>query len=223
MVTDALQDALDALVACLADTPEPERVNVLNHVREALHAVSPVTSNPVDLVRWVPLDRVKANHYNPNAVAKNEMRLLYVSLKHDGFTQPVVTVREGDRYVIVDGFHRYFSLRSYTDLQESTGGLLPVVVLDKGMNDRMASTVRHNRARGKHSLTGMASMVFQMLDNGWKDEGICAELGMEAEELIRLKHVTGFSKLFENTEYRRAWETRRQIEERRKWEAEHEQ
>lgn len=101
--------------------------------------------------------------------------------------------------------------RDHEDIRESTGGLLPVVVLEKGLNDRMASTVRHNRARGKHNVTGMASMVFAMLDGGWDDAAICAEMGMEADELLRLKHVTGFSKLFADVKYRKAWETKRQI------------
>jgi len=169
--------------------------------------------HPVSDVRWVPIEQVHANDYNPNSVAKNEMRLLYASIKHDGYTQPVVTVydEERDRYVIVDGFHRYSVMKTNEDVYESTGGLLPIVVIDKSINDRMASTVRHNRARGKHSVAGMGNMVFHMLDNGWSDEQICAELGMEADELLRLKHVTGFSKLFENVEYRRAWESKRQL------------
>ena len=186
----------------------------LREMREALHQLSPTKEQPVDLIRWVPIERVHANDYNPNSVARNEMRLLYTSIKHDGYTQPVVTVydEENDRYVIVDGFHRYTTMRSNADIRESTGGLLPIVVIDKEINDRMASTVRHNRARGKHSVSGMASMVFSMLENGWADEAICNELGLEADELIRLKHVTGFSKLFENVEYKRAWETKNMIQ-----------
>jgi ParB-like chromosome segregation protein Spo0J len=172
-----------------------------------------IEDHPVGKVQWVPISKVHANDYNPNAVAKNEMRLLYTSIKHDGYTQPVVTVydAENDRYVIVDGFHRYTIMMLYADIRESTGGLLPVVVLDKPINDRMASTVRHNRARGKHSIKGMASMVFSMLNNGWSDEAICAEIGVEPDELLRLKHVTGFSKLFENVDYRAAWMTKNQI------------
>ncbi len=187
----------------------------LNAIREFIHRdLSPLASQPVDFVRLVPIEKVKANDYNPNSVAKNEMRLLYVSILHDGYTQPVVTVydEKEDMYVIVDGFHRYTTMRLNEDIRERNGGLLPVVVIDKSINDRMASTVRHNRARGKHSVGGMANMVFSMLENGWSDEAICAELGLEADELIRLKHVTGFSKLFEDVEYRRAWETRKQIE-----------
>lgn len=169
---------------------------------------------PVSNVRWIKIEKVQANDYNPNSVAKNEMQLLYVSILHDGYTQPVVTVydEKNDKYVIVDGFHRYLIMKTHPDIYARTEGRLPVVVIEKDINDRMASTIRHNRARGKHSVAGMGNMVFEMLDNGWKDDAICAELGMEADELIRLKHITGFSKLFENIEYRKAWETKKQIQ-----------
>lgn len=203
----------------LQDLPPTEAADLLNDIRAEAHALGPHANQPVSNVQWVPIEKVTANDYNPNTVAANEMRLLYVSIEHDGYTQPVVTVRDDDRglFVIVDGFHRYLTLKTSPDLLERTHGRLPIVVIDKPENDRMASTVRHNRARGKHSVDGMADMVFQMLDNGWNDEAICAELGMEADELVRLKHVTGFSKLFESVEYRKAWETRRQIRLRREY------
>lgn len=195
----------------------------LADLRQVLHELSPYAAQPVDLVRWVPLAQVQANDYNPNAVAKTEMRLLYVSIEHDGYTQPVVTIYDEtiDKYVIVDGFHRYFVMKTNADIYERTGGMLPVVVIEKDINDRMASTVRHNRARGKHSVAGMSSMVFEMLDNGWNDADICNELGMEPEELLRLKHITGFSKLFANQEYRHSWMTKKQILLRKKWTEEH--
>lgn len=179
-----------------------------------------VGHNPVAHVRWVPIERVRANDYNPNSVALMEMQLLYVSIKHDGFTQPVVTIydQDHDRYVIVDGFHRYMVMKRYRDIYEANGGLLPVVVIDKPINDRMASTIRHNRARGKHSVDGMSALVVSLLHNGWQDPQICDELGLEAEELIRLKHLTGYAKFFVDGQYSRALETRRQIEERLKYE-----
>lgn len=191
----------------------PDKQAFMRDLRDFLHDLSPQKAQPVDNIRWVPIEKVHANDYNPNSVAKNEMKLLHTSISHDGYTQPVVTVYdpENDRYVIVDGFHRYTTMRLHADIREKCNGLLPIVVIDKDINDRMASTVRHNRARGKHSVSGMANMVFQMLENGWDDEAICAELGLEADELLRLKHVTGFSKLFEGIEYRKAWETRDQI------------
>lgn len=195
----------------------------LAELRQVLHELSPYATQPVDFVRWIPISQVQANDYNPNSVAKTEMRLLYVSIEHDGYTQPVVTVYDEDtgKYVIVDGFHRYFVMKTNADIMERTGGYLPIVVLEKDINDRMASTVRHNRARGKHSIAGMSSMVFDMLDNGWQDADICNELGMEPEELLRLKHITGFSKLFKDVEYNRAWKTRNQIRLEQQWKQEH--
>ena len=189
------------------------RLEAIEQAREALHNLSPVCGQPVDRIRWVPVDMVEPNDYNPNSVAKVELGLLYTSILHDGYTQPVVTIwdAEKEKYVIVDGFHRYFTCRNNQDIRDRNLGYLPVVVLDKPINDRMASTVRHNRARGKHSIDGMSNMVFQMLENGWSESEICAELGMEAEEVLRLKHITGFSKLFEDVEYKKAWESKVQL------------
>lgn len=186
----------------------------IDHLRDILHELSPTRSQPVDRVRWVPLDQVEPNDYNPNHVAETEMALLLRSVLADGYTQPIVTIYDPDkaRYVIVDGFHRHRIMTVNADVRERCGGLVPIVVIDKPINDRMASTVRHNRARGRHSIGGMSAMVFAMLDNGMDDAAICNELGMEAEELLRLKHITGFSKLFANTEYNRAWVTKNQVQ-----------
>jgi len=169
---------------------------------------------PIDNVKWIPLNKVEANDYNPNQVAINELRLLYTSIKHDGYTQPIVTIydKERDKYIIVDGFHRHLVMLKNKDIFDLNNGKLPCVVIDKEINDRMASTIRHNRARGKHQVSGMADMVFKLLDNGWNDENICKELGLEAEELLRLKHITGFSKLFENVNYRKSWETKKMLQ-----------
>ena len=186
-----------------------------------MSAAPDLSHNPISRVQWVPIEQVYANDYNPNSVALMEMRLLYVSIKHDGFTQPVVTVRdpERDRYIIVDGFHRYSIMKRYPDIHALNHGLLPIVVIDKGVNDRMASTIRHNRARGKHSIDGMSALVIEMLSNGWGDQRVCEELGLEKQELIRLKHITGYAKFFAGGGYSHAMETNRQIEERLKHEA----
>lgn len=211
MVGESVLSVLGGEIGAMQDPSA--RMQAINAVRALLHQLSPVQAQPVDLVQWVPIDKVEANDYNPNAVAPIEMRLLYVSIEHDGYTQPVVTVYDAarDKYVIVDGFHRYYTMMANPDIAARTFGLLPVVVIQKDINDRMAATVRHNRARGKHSVNGMANMVFSMLENGWGDDEICNELGMEPEELLRLKHVTGFSKLFSDVEYSRAWKTKNQI------------
>lgn len=216
-MNDNIQQIMKLITEGLAVTENAHEY--IQSIRNEIHKVAPNQSQPIDCVRWVPIENVIANDYNPNSVARNEMKLLYTSIDHDGYTQPVVTVQDPEtgKYVIVDGFHRYTTMKLYADLQEKTGGLLPIVVIDKPINDRMASTVRHNRARGKHSITGMASMVFKMLDNGWEDAAICNELGLESDELVRLKHVTGFSKLFENINYRKAWETRSQLDIKKKY------
>lgn len=210
--TDPLFDLIESRISAFEDDPIGQ-MQELHRIREILHELSPNKDMPIDLIHWVPVEKVQANDYNPNAVPKTEMNLLYVSVKNDGYTQPVVTIYDEkiDKYVIIDGFHRYSTLRNNADLQERTHGLLPIVVLRKDINDRMASTVRHNRARGKHSVEGMSNMVYEMLKNGWKDEDICNELGMSADELVRLKHVTGFSKLFKDAQFRKEWKTKSQL------------
>jgi hypothetical protein len=190
-----------------------EKFKFLNDLKEFLHREISEIKQPIDFVRWIPLEQVEPNDYNPNSVAKVEMGLLYKSIKHDGYTQPIVTIfdEEKQKYVIVDGFHRYFTAKTNKDILERNLGHLPCVVIEKDINERMAATVRHNRARGAHSVTGMGSMVFEMLQNGWTDEEICNHLGMEPEEILKLKHITGFSKLFKDVEYNKSWQTKRMI------------
>ena len=180
-----------------------------------------IKDQPIAKVEWIPIEKVHANNYNPNSVATPEMKLLYVSVKKDGYTQPVVTIydEKKDRYVIVDGFHRYSIMRRFKDIYASCEGKLPCVVLyGKTMNDLMASTIRHNRARGKHSVQGMSNIVMEMLLNGASDYEVCNELGLEAEELIRLKYITGYAKLYENNEYSKAAYSEKQVQEMKKWE-----
>lgn len=182
-----------------------------------------IKDQPISEVQWIPIEKVHANDYNPNSVATQEMKLLYVSVKKDGYTQPVVTIydEKKDRYVIVDGFHRYSIMRRYKDIYASCEGKLPCVVLkNKTINDLMASTIRHNRARGKHSVAGMSNIVMEMLMNGASDLEVCNNLGLEAEELVRLKYITGYAKLYENHEYSRAAISEKQAKEKAKWESE---
>ena len=201
----AIQDHIEA-----AESPQ----DAIRDLRAYLHTLSPCKAHPVDHVQWIPIDQVQANNYNPNKVATKEMQLLLVSIEADGYTQPcVVYWEEAEQvYIIVDGFHRYSVMRANEELRATTGGLLPCVVLDCGLADRMASTVRHNRARGKHSVQGMAALVYSMLEEGKEDAEICNQLGMEAVELVRLKHITGYSKLYADCNYSPAWCTTAQIE-----------
>lgn len=209
-----LDELTDAVTALIEDSDDP--YVAANAVRRAVAEATPIEDNPVDLIQWVPVENVRANDYNPNEVADREMQLLKKSITEDGYTQPVVVVRdetaELPRYEIVDGFHRYLVMKRNDDIYERSDGHLPVTVIDKPMNARRASTIRHNRARGKHSVSGKGQVVFDMLDDGWSDERICEELGMEPEELARLKHTTGFSKLFDDTEYQMAWKATHQLE-----------
>lgn len=189
------------------------KVKFVEELREFIHRELSTINQPVDYVRWVNLTDVEPNDYNPNSVAKVEMGLLYKSIKHDGYTQPIVTIwdEEKKKYIIVDGFHRYYTAYQNKDILNRNKGCVPIVVIEKDINERMAATVRHNRARGEHSVQGMSSMVFDMLQNGWSDEDVCNHLGMEAEEILKLKHITGFSKLFENVEYKQSWETKNML------------
>lgn len=195
------------------------KIDYMNSLSREIAKLSPLHGMPVSSVQWLPVSEVEPNDYNPNAVAPKEMKLLHTSISHDGYTQPVVVIYDPERgkHIIVDGFHRWSTCRLNEDIQERTFGRVPVVVMEKDINDRMASTVRHNRARGKHSIQGMGDMVFAMLDNGMKDAEVCNELGLEPEELIRLKDTTGFSYLFDGKDYNRAWVTKRMNELRREY------
>lgn len=163
--------------------------------------------SPVYDVRSVPIDKVTANDYNPNSVAPPEMELLETSIWEDGYTQPIVTVRDYDSgtYVVVDGFHRYLTLKNSKRINERENGMLPVVVLDKDVSDRMASTIRHNRARGTHNIELMSTIVSELVDMGKGDAWICRHIGMSKDELLRLKQITGIAALFQNEEFSKSW------------------
>lgn len=164
--------------------------------------------SPVYNVRRIPIERVTANDYNPNSVAPPEMELLETSIWEDGYTQPIVAVynNEEDNYVVVDGFHRYLTLRNSERIYKREKGMIPVVVLDKDMSDRMASTIRHNRARGSHNIELMSTIVAELVEMGKGDRWICQHIGMSADELLRLKQITGLSALFQNEEFSKSWE-----------------
>lgn len=185
-----------------------DKTRFLNEIRSFLSSLSPEKINPVDCVLWVDKEMVVANNYNPNHVADKEMRLLYTSVREDGYTMPIVTIWDEklQKYVIIDGFHRNLVIRKFADINERCGGKLPIVVLDKDIDQRMASTVRHNRARGSHSVDGMVNIVFNMLRDGVSEREICEKLGMEQKELVKLKYVTGFAKIFKNYKYSAAIE-----------------
>jgi len=185
----------------------------LNAIREALHGVSPFKAEPVDFVRWERAERVHGNEWNPNTVAPPEMRLLERSIAADGYTQPIVACpiseEEGEPVVVVDGFHRHRVGKESPEVQARIRGYLPVVRLGAERHNRkdlMASTIRHNRARGKHGVAKMTSIVGDMVTLGWNDLKISQELGMDLDEVLRLKQVSGLASLFADREFSEAWE-----------------
>lgn len=163
--------------------------------------------SPVYNVLRIHADKIQANDYNPNSVAPPEMALLETSIWEDGYTQPVVTFydSENDKYIVVDGFHRYTVLRTSKRIFEREEGYLPIVVINKEIGDRMASTIRHNRARGSHNLDLMSNIVSELVEMGKGDAWICKHIGMSIDELLRLKQITGLASLFQNESFSKTW------------------
>ena len=164
--------------------------------------------SPVYNVIAVPIEKVKPNNYNPNKVAPTEMKLLYESIKEDGYTMPIVCYysKAKDYYLIVDGFHRYQIMLDYPDIYEREHGLLPVSVINKPLDKRMASTIRHNRARGSHDVDLMSNIVKELHELGRSDEWISKHLGMDKDEILRLKQITGIAALFRDVKFGQAWQ-----------------
>lgn len=198
----AIFEELDSF--CIQD-----KVEAINLIREALLPYSPFKNEPVDCVRWIKSDLVNANDYNPNSVAPPEMKLLEHSITEDGYTQPIVSWSRDGIYEVVDGFHRHRVGKESETVRARVHGYLPAVVINSNRqdkNDRMASTIRHNRARGEHKVESMSEIVVELKRRFWSDAKIAQELGMEPDEVLRLQQVTGLSGLFADSEFSEAWE-----------------
>lgn len=187
-----------------------EKIDAINTVKKMLHNISPFKSEPVDCVLWVKNETVYANDYNPNSVAPPEMELLRLSISNDGYTQPIVSMegQNGNREVI-DGFHRNRVGKECKDIQERVKGYLPVVTIrdsQSDINNRVASTIRHNRARGKHKVESMSDIVVDLKKRNWSDEKISKELGMDRDEVLRLSQISGLIELFNDKDFSSAWE-----------------
>jgi len=211
MTTTPAHDVAATVIAAaqaLADLPVQDRIDALNEIRRALHQLSPLAEHPIDCVLWVPADSVHGNAYNPNSVAPPEMRLLERSIEADGYTQPIVAWEDGDQLEVVDGFHRHLVGKSPA-VSERLHGRLPVTIANADrtdLPDRMASTIRHNRARGEHSVAGMSEIVLELARRGKTDEWIGRELGMDQDEVRRLRQVGGLAEMFADDEFSEAWE-----------------
>lgn len=209
LLGQAIVEDAEKVFARLADLPDDDRMDVINAIRLALHEHSPMKDEPVDCVLWVDAEQVQANDYNPNVVAPPEMRLLQRSIMEDGYTQPIVTWPVDGAYEVVDGFHRHRVGKEVRAVAKRVRGRLPVAVIrpDRtGKSDRMAATIRHNRARGVHTVEGMSDIVLELAKRGKSDEWIANELGMQPDEVLRLKQVQGLAELFADEEFSEAWE-----------------
>ena len=185
-----------------------EKIETLNYVRSELHEVSPLKHHPVDFVRWEKSNSVEKNEYNPNSIPPPEMQLLYESISNDGYTMPIVSFKDGDIMRIVDGFHRRETEQRNADISESTFGYVPLSTIRNEQTDasnRMASTIRHNRARGSHNIDLMSKIVSELVEMGKGDAWICKHIGMSIDELLRMKQITGLASLFANKDFSDSW------------------
>jgi len=197
-------------IALIDTTDLDSLVDTINTIRTALHEISPFRTEPVDFVKWVRNTTVYANDYNPNSVAPPEMELLRVSIEADGYTQPIVAMPDGDgQHEVIDGFHRHRVGKEADDIRSRVRGYLPIVMMKEGRRDkadRMAATIRHNRARGEHKVESMSEIVVELKRRFWTDKKIADELGMDADEVLRLQQVTGLAGLFADQDFSEAWE-----------------
>ena len=185
-----------------------DKIDVINRMRLRIRDISPFANEPVDCVLWVKSGDVIANDYNPNRVAPPEMELLGVSISEDGYTQPIVTFQNGDKKEVIDGFHRYRVGKEYGNISEKIYGHLPVVSIRKektGKDQRIASTIRHNRARGKHIVDAMSEIVLELKNRNWTNQRIGRELGMDEEEILRLCQITGLEDIFKDEDFSKSW------------------
>lgn len=204
-----LEEILNAIES-LKELDTDSLIDSLNIIKLKMHEISPFNTEPVDCVLWVKNSDVYANDYNPNSVAPPEMQLLEHSIDADGYTQPIVTMEdEEENFEVVDGFHRNRVGKECPQITKRVHGYLPIVKINSERSDRtdrMASTVRHNRARGKHKVESMSEMVIYLKRRNWSDKKIAKELGMEADEVLRLAQVTGLAEAFKDKDFSQAWE-----------------
>jgi hypothetical protein len=193
----------------LKTLPMAQQVEELNSARRLMHEAGPFCREPVDCIQWVHTDSVQANDYNPNSVAPPETELLKVSILEDGYTQPIVAWRRESHHEVVDGFHRNRVGRECMEVRQRIRGYLPLAVINterEDRGDRIASTIRHNRARGKHAVAAMSDIVIELKRRNWSDEKISRELGMDQDEILRLCQISGLADLFSDQEFSRSWD-----------------
>ncbi|AJF72063.1 hypothetical protein TE10_08290 [Raoultella ornithinolytica] len=184
------------------------KIDAINQLKTLIHRHSPFRDEPVDCVLWVDAESVTANDYNPNSMSATEKKLLERSIEMDGFTQPVVVARQQEQYLVVDGFHRHLISVANPQIHQRLHGYLPVTLINvsrQGKKERIAATIRHNRARGKHQIAAMSDIVRDLYRLGWDDRRIGQELGMDSDEVLRLKQISGLAEIFINDSFSQAW------------------
>ena len=187
---------------------EEEKIECINKIRLILTEYSPFNNEPIDCIQWVKADLVQANDYNPNSVAPPEMKLLEHSILSDGYTQPIVAFEDNDGFTVVDGFHRTRVGKESEEVKTRVLGYVPVTIINEareGRSDRIASTIRHNRARGKHGVDSMSEIVIELKRRNWSDKKIGKELGMDEDEVLRLTQISGLKEMFMDSDFSEAW------------------
>lgn len=209
LISHAIVEQVKGICLEIASLPEEEQIEVINQIKLELHSISPMRNEPVDCVLWVQADLVEANDYNPNIVAPPEMKLLKESILQDGYTQPIVTWQVNGRREVIDGFHRNRIGKESPQVRKRIKNLLPVTTINEwreDRSDRIAATIRHNRARGKHQVQAMGEIVLELSRRNWSNERIGRELGMDSDEVLRLKQISGLAEMFADREFSEAWE-----------------
>ena len=207
-IVHAIEFSINNLVEKINELDDTTKIELINQLKLKLHNISPFKNEPVDCVLWIKNDSVKANDYNPNKVAPPEMELLEISIINDGYTQPIVTWGTDSMHEVIDGFHRHRVGKESKIVSNRVMGYLPIVEIRKeqsSKNDRIASTIRHNRARGKHQVDAMSDIVIELKKRNWSDERVGKELGMDADEVLRLCQISGLAEAFENESFSEAW------------------
>jgi ParB-like chromosome segregation protein Spo0J len=203
------QFTLESILKFIDSLPIDQKIEHINSIRQSIHEISPFKTEPVDFVKWVKNTNVVANDYNPNSVAPPEMKLLEHSITEDGYTQPIVTWNNGNDIEVIDGFHRHRVGKESAIVSERVKSYLPVVIINDNRTekgDRISSTIRHNRARGKHKVEAMSDIVLELKRRNWSDKKIAIELGMDQDEVLRLCQITGLAELFADKEFSKAWD-----------------
>jgi ParB-like chromosome segregation protein Spo0J len=209
-MTITIEQLKESIFNFIKDLDFDTKIDAINQLRESIHNESPFKNEPVDYVKWVKSENVVANDYNPNKVAPPEMELLEISIMNDGYTQPVVTFPNNGIIEVVDGFHRTRVSKESKIVRDRVKGYTPTVIIRKEQsdkNDRIASTIRHNRARGKHQVDAMSEIILELKNRNWKNERIARELGMDEEEILRLCQITGLQDIFKDDDFSKSWES----------------